>query len=114
MSTERPMASSFNNCTPTTTMTSTEDEPMTDSLHNNRTNNHDIAATVRDRPDEISTFSTDNTNNFAENGIVTTQQGQERSGNTPQPKPYLTTPNDTAATHTKHPSQTTACPTKAS
>jgi hypothetical protein len=112
------MACSFNNSTPTTTMTRMEDEPQPDRLHNNhhhnnKMNNHDIAATKRDKPDEMSTHSTDNTNNIAEDGIVTTHHGRERSGNTPQPKPSPTTPNQTAPTHTKHHIQTTTCPTKA-
>jgi hypothetical protein len=45
MSTDRPKACS----TPATTMTTMEDEPKTDRLHhNNKYNNHDIAATARD------------------------------------------------------------------
>jgi hypothetical protein len=125
MSTDRPVACNFNNNnnnnTSTTTMTRTEDEPKAKRIHynnhyqNNGDNNHDIAAsTTRDQFDGIPTHSTDNTNNTAEDGIVTTQRGQERSGNTPQPQPQpsTTTTNNTAPTHTKHPIQTT-CPTKA-
>jgi hypothetical protein len=113
MSTDRPMACSSNNSTPTTTMTRTKDEPKVDRPHhhnNNQTNNHDIAATVRDQPDEMSTHSNDNTNNIAEDEISTNQQGQERSGNIPQPKTTLTTPNHTVPTHTENPIQST-CPT---
>jgi hypothetical protein len=125
MSADRPVACNFNNNNnnnnnnTSTTRTRTEDEPKANKIHhnnhyqNNKDNNHDIAATTRDQPDGISTHSTDHTNKIAEDGIVTTQHGQERSGNTPQPKPSTTTPNNTAPTHTKHPIQTTTCPTKA-
>jgi hypothetical protein len=41
--------------------------------------NHDIAATARGQPDEMSTHSTDNRNIIAEDGIVTSQHGRERS-----------------------------------
>jgi hypothetical protein len=105
--------------TSTTTMTRTEDKPKTDKIHHdshyqdNGANNHDIAATTRDQTDEFLTHSPGNTNNIAEDGIVTTQHSQERSGNTPQPKPSLTTPNNIATTHDEHPTQATTCPTKA-
>jgi hypothetical protein len=50
-------------------MTRTKDESKIDRPHHhhhqnknkNKTNNHDIAATVRDQPDEMSTHSKDNT-----------------------------------------------------
>jgi hypothetical protein len=87
------MTCSSNNSTPTATLTRTKDEPKVDRPHhhnnNNKNNNHGIAETVRDQPDEMSTHSKDNTNNIAEDEISTNQQGQERSGNTPQPKTTL-------------------------
>jgi hypothetical protein len=125
MSADRPVACNFtnhnnnNNSTSTTTMTRTEDELKTARIHHdshsqdNAAHNHDIATTTRDQPDEFLTHSPGITHNIAEDGIVTTQHSQERSGNTPQPKPSLTTPNNTATTHDEPPTQTTTCPTTA-
>jgi hypothetical protein len=54
-----------------------------------------------DQPDEMLTHSKDNTNNIAEDGISTNQQGHEWSDNTPQTISAVTYHNNTVPTHSK-------------
>jgi hypothetical protein len=104
---------------PQSQLTGAEDELRDDGRHHNQpiqdtpTHNHNNATTAGEQHGESTNHGTGSTINTVEDGTATIQHGPKQPGNTPQYPPFTTPSKNKATTLTKHPIQTTTCPTKA-